>query len=156
MLRTRKITFLDAICLIKAKNRPKHSLYRIMLVIMNSCTSFQKQESGQEDTYLNHKIRKDSKIQKVSNDLIMYQAMRNNIFYNMRRLPSIMIRYCIATYKSFITTKAQRAQRHKFFQSCRRVVLISWSRKVMFGCVKLSSGAGTRWCLMLGGMCLVE
>jgi len=45
----------------------------------------------------------------------MYQAMRNNIFYNISRLTLIMIRYCIETYESFITAKAQRAQRHKFF-----------------------------------------
>ncbi|OEU63993.1 MAG: hypothetical protein BBJ57_09170 [Desulfobacterales bacterium PC51MH44] len=101
--------------LLRAKNGPKHSPYRIMLIIMNSCVLFQKQGSGLTDTYLNHKIRKGLKKQKVSNESIMYQTMRNNIFSNIGRLTFIMIRYCIETYESFITAKTQRAQRHKFF-----------------------------------------
>ena len=36
------------------------------------------------------------------------------------------------------------------FSSCS----ISWIRKGMLGSVNESSGAGTRWCLMSGGMCL--
>ena len=156
MLKAQSKTFSDTIFLLRAKDGPKHSPYRIMLVIMNSWVLFQKQESGLTDTYLNHKTRKDLIKQKVSSELIMYQTKGDNIFFNIGRLTLFMIRYCIATYESFITAKTQRPQRHKFFQSCRRVVLISRSRKVMFWCVKLSSGAGTRWRLMLGRMCLVE
>ena len=101
---------------------------------------FQKQESGLTDTYLYRKIRKGLKKHKVRNDTTMYQAMMNNIFFNIGKLTLIMIRYCIATYESFITakTKGHRGISLLVLQkSCLDLVEQKsdvWMRKTQFGC----------------------